>query len=340
MNISAYILLVFTAEQVLLQKIRSIQSRQQKCGLPRNIAALPDYAQVELRDLWGSYTQGVPCDKELAIQQDVLNVVNTFSREFTEKRITANNSVRRSLVPAATTPVEYDDDPLYSKQSTTSFPTLIGSDSAQTHRKRRPEDQDYDEATIDDIATMQFDNANAPFLGSVPPEVRRKFEKVWNDEDIPSESLRALKEFGWYKKPSSMNIIMHSRSAHPIYMKANVVRNIRRTKDKMGGVAMSSNDDQMERILEENGYSKNIQTLAVSLLTAKQLEDYNRWATKRRYVLKAREQELRQLSSDAKRTLRRMSARDTAKLSVPPAVKRELLNFVAAFNRRRLKAVR
>ncbi|EYC37668.1 hypothetical protein Y032_0773g2236 [Ancylostoma ceylanicum] len=133
---------------------------------------------------------------------------------------------------------------------------------------------------------------------------------------------------------------MHSRSAHPIYMKANVVRNIRRTKDKMGGVAMSSNDDQMERILEENGYSKNIQTLAVSLLTAKQLEDYNRWATKRRYVLKAREQELRQLSSDAKRTLRRMSARDTAKLSVPPAVKRELLNFVAAFNRRRLKAVR
>ncbi|EPB67527.1 hypothetical protein ANCCEY_13378, partial [Ancylostoma ceylanicum] len=83
-----------------------------------------------------------------------------------------------------------------------------------------------------------------------------------------------------------------------------------------------------------------IQTLAVSLLTAKQLEDYNRWATKRRYVLKAREQELRQLSSDAKRTLRRMSARDTAKLSVPPAVKRELLNFVAAFNRRRLKAVR
>ncbi|KAL6723500.1 hypothetical protein Aduo_018496 [Ancylostoma duodenale] len=266
---------VFFLSTSLLEQVLSQKNRQQKCGLPSNIATLPDYAQVELRDLWGSYIQGVPCDKELAIQQDVLNVVNTFSREFTEKRITANNSVRRSLVPAATTPLEYDDDP----PNTTPFPTLIGSDSVQTHRKRRPKAQDYDEATIDDIATMQFDNANAPFLRSVPPDVRRKFEKVWNDEDLPSESLRTLK----------------------------------------------------------------IQTLAVSLLTAKQLEEYNRWATKRRYVLKAREHELRQLSSDAKRTLRRMSTRefsDTAKLSVPPAVKRELRNFVAAFNRRRIKAVR
>ncbi|EYC13713.1 hypothetical protein Y032_0043g880 [Ancylostoma ceylanicum] len=67
-----------------------------------------------------------------------------------------------------------------------------------------------------------------------------------------------LKEFGWYKKPSSKNIIIHSRSAHPIYMKANVIRNIRQTKDKIGGVASSSNDDELERILEENGYSKDV----------------------------------------------------------------------------------
>ncbi|KIH68958.1 hypothetical protein ANCDUO_00701 [Ancylostoma duodenale] len=105
---------------------------------------------------------------------------------------------------------------------------------------------------------MQFDNANAPFLRSVPPDVRRKFEKVWNDEDLPSESLRTLK----------------------------------------------------------------IQTLAVSLLTAKQLEEYNRWATKRRYVLKAREHELRQLSSDAKRTLRRMSTRGNGDVQFPGRVVR------------------
>ncbi|RCN39553.1 hypothetical protein ANCCAN_14525, partial [Ancylostoma caninum] len=130
-------------------QIRPIQNRQQICGLPSNIATLPDYAQVELRDLWGSYVQGVPCDKELAIQQDVLNVVDTFSREFTEKRmcfvgIIANNSVRRSLVPAATTPLEYDDDP----SSTTPFPMLIGSDSIRLHRKRRPKAQDYDEVVF------------------------------------------------------------------------------------------------------------------------------------------------------------------------------------------------
>ncbi|EYB98595.1 hypothetical protein Y032_0130g1556 [Ancylostoma ceylanicum] len=41
-------------------------------------------------------------------------------------------------------------------------------------------------------------------------------------------------------------------------MKANVVRNIRRTKDKIGGVASSSNDNEMERILEQNGYSKDV----------------------------------------------------------------------------------
>ncbi|EYC43594.1 hypothetical protein Y032_0488g2356 [Ancylostoma ceylanicum] len=41
-------------------------------------------------------------------------------------------------------------------------------------------------------------------------------------------------------------------------MKATVVRNIRRTKDKIAGVASSSNDSEMERILEENGYSKDV----------------------------------------------------------------------------------
>ncbi|ETN77331.1 hypothetical protein NECAME_03232 [Necator americanus] len=141
---------------------------------------------------------------------------------------------------------------------------------------------------------MQFNNAKAPFLRSVNPEVRRKFEKVWNNEDIPSESLRTLKYCTYKDLTIASTVVLDT-----------------------------------------------IQTLAVSLLTAKQLEEYNKWATKRRYVLKAREQELRHLSSDAKRTLRRMSARgsDKEKIAVPNAVKRELRNFVAAFNRRRTKAL-
>ncbi|VDO25092.1 unnamed protein product [Haemonchus placei] len=164
-----------------------------------------------------------------------------------------NSSVRRSIVPAATTPAsdDYDDEPL-----NTAFPLLIADDDV--HQKSPPEPIRFDEgpeksnphqATIDDIAMRRFNNAaGATFLHSAAPEVRRKFERVWNDDDIPSESLRNLK----------------------------------------------------------------IHTLAVSLLTAKQLEEYNRWATKRRYVLKARERELSHLSAAAKRALRRISNRCTS----------------------------
>ncbi|VDO68186.1 unnamed protein product [Heligmosomoides polygyrus] len=197
------------------------------CGLPEYINSLPDYAQVELRDLWSTYISGTPCDKELAIQQDVLNVVNTFSRDFVEKSTfhrESNGCLKKPLVRKTTV-------------SARSHKTFLTETAALK--------SGFFQATIDDIATKRFNNRHATFLHSVPPEVRRKFEKVWNDDDIPSEALRTLK----------------------------------------------------------------IQTLAVSLLTGKQLEEYNRWATKRRYVLKAREHELRRLSPDAKRTLRRISNR-------------------------------
>ncbi|XGW32848.1 hypothetical protein V3C99_017398 [Haemonchus contortus] len=272
-QLSTAFLLLATSGRVLSQKVK----QQQECGLPANIDSLPDYAQVELRDLWSTYIEGTPCKKELAIQQDVLNVVRTFSSDFigkSGKRTTAiNSSVRRSIVPAATTPAsdDYEDEPL-----NTVFPLLIADDDV--HQKSPPELIRFDEATIDDIAMRRFNNAaGATFLHSAAPEVRRKFERVWNDDDIPSESLRNLK----------------------------------------------------------------IHTLAVSLLTAKQLEEYNRWATKRRYVLKARERELSHLSAAAKRALRRISNRyrEHEKIAVSPAVKRELRNFITAFNRRRSKLV-
>ncbi|EYC19343.1 hypothetical protein Y032_0024g1031 [Ancylostoma ceylanicum] len=33
-----------------------------------------------------------------------------------------------------------------------------------------------------------------------------------------------IPEIRWYRKPSSKNIMLHSRSAHPTYMKVNVYR--------------------------------------------------------------------------------------------------------------------
>ncbi|VDL70297.1 unnamed protein product [Nippostrongylus brasiliensis] len=212
------------------------QIHKGKCGPPDNFNSLPDYAQEEIKDLWSTYVPGTLCLKELAIQQDVLNLVDTFSRDLsTQKRTTER---RRYIVPAATTPAEFDEYSLYENDLlATSFPRLIGSESQFIPRKKSSIDRNYDEATIDDIATMQFNNGQASFLRTVPSA---------------------------------------------------------------------------------------IQTLAVSLLTAKQLEEYNRWATKRRYVLKAREQELN---------------RDEEKVPVPASVKRELRNFVVAFNRRRAKVL-
>ncbi|VDO92412.1 unnamed protein product [Haemonchus placei] len=58
----------------------------------------------------------------------------------------------------------------------------------------------------------------------------------------------------WYRKSASSNILLHSRSAHPAYMKANVVRNLLKTKEKLGTRKDSVVDAKIESILESNGY--------------------------------------------------------------------------------------
>ncbi|EYC45630.1 hypothetical protein Y032_0421g1170 [Ancylostoma ceylanicum] len=60
-------------------------------------------------------------------------------------------------------------------------------------------------------------------------------------------------EIRWYKKRSSKNIILHSRSAHPAYMKANVVRNLIGTSERIAA-RTSETVDTIKRILFENGY--------------------------------------------------------------------------------------
>lgn len=44
-----------------------------------------------------------------------------------------------------------------------------------------------------DDFNKQFDTPNAPFLQNVPPKVKEEFERLWSNDDIPSESLRAEK---------------------------------------------------------------------------------------------------------------------------------------------------
>ncbi|GMT06703.1 hypothetical protein PENTCL1PPCAC_28877 [Pristionchus entomophagus] len=54
---------------------------------------------------------------------------------------------------------------------------------------------DYDLKTNDyaDDFNVHFDTPNAPFLKDVPQKVRGEFERLWTNDDIPSESLRAEK---------------------------------------------------------------------------------------------------------------------------------------------------
>ncbi|EYC44647.1 hypothetical protein Y032_0455g1773 [Ancylostoma ceylanicum] len=58
----------------------------------------------------------------------------------------------------------------------------------------------------------------------------------------------------WYRKPSSKNIILHSRSAHHTHMEVNVVRNLVKTSERVA-TSTSENDEPIQHILFENGYN-------------------------------------------------------------------------------------
>ncbi|EYC13444.1 hypothetical protein Y032_0044g997 [Ancylostoma ceylanicum] len=63
----------------------------------------------------------------------------------------------------------------------------------------------------------------------------------------------------WYRKGSSKNIILHSRSVHPTYMKVNVVRNLIKTSERIAA-GVSETDETIQRILYNNGYSSGEMT--------------------------------------------------------------------------------
>ncbi|EYC10257.1 hypothetical protein Y032_0056g2642 [Ancylostoma ceylanicum] len=61
-------------------------------------------------------------------------------------------------------------------------------------------------------------------------------------------------EIRWYRKRSSKNIILHSRSAHPTFMKVNVVRNLIKTSGRITA-SNSDVDETIQSILFDNGYN-------------------------------------------------------------------------------------
>ena len=99
-------------------------------------------------------------------------------------------------------------------------------------------------------------------LNSQDPSIKFTVENPHNDGFVPFLNTKVRirhgnTELSWYKKPASKNVLLHARSGHPLYMKANVVRNLVITKEKICTQRSSEVDSMVDRILKENGYSSS-----------------------------------------------------------------------------------
>uniref|UniRef100_A0A7I4XVS1 Reverse transcriptase domain-containing protein n=1 Tax=Haemonchus contortus TaxID=6289 RepID=A0A7I4XVS1_HAECO len=106
-----------------------------------------------------------------------------------------------------------------------------------------------EEDLVETLKRLNSHDANITFTREDPG--RDGFLPFLNTKVRISEGY---KEHLWYRKSASSNILLHSRSAHPVYMKANVVRNLLQTKRKLGTRRDSVVDAKVESILNSNGY--------------------------------------------------------------------------------------
>ncbi|EYC25025.1 hypothetical protein Y032_0012g1652 [Ancylostoma ceylanicum] len=97
-------------------------------------------------------------------------------------------------------------------------------------------------------------------LNECDPNV--KFTSELPDEDgfLPFLNTKvriyqSKKQFRWYKKPQSKNILLHSRSAHPLYMEVDMVRNFVVTKKRTCSEDSEKVDESVKQILEDNEYT-------------------------------------------------------------------------------------
>ncbi|EYC21534.1 hypothetical protein Y032_0988g3301 [Ancylostoma ceylanicum] len=96
-------------------------------------------------------------------------------------------------------------------------------------------------------------------LNSKDVNIKFTMEEPEKDGFLPFLNTRVRfcngrSEIRWYRKQSSKNIMLHSRSAHPTYMKVNVVRNLKRTSERIAENDKES-EEAIQRILSENGYN-------------------------------------------------------------------------------------
>ncbi|EYC01795.1 hypothetical protein Y032_0104g3606 [Ancylostoma ceylanicum] len=104
-------------------------------------------------------------------------------------------------------------------------------------------------------------------LNAFDPHVLFTIERADNEGYLPFLNTKirlssGQKEYVWHKKAASANISVHSRSAHPQFIKANVVRNFKITKEKLCTATDVGVERKIGRILAENGYNGNPSTTA------------------------------------------------------------------------------
>ncbi|EYC30718.1 hypothetical protein Y032_0004g1730 [Ancylostoma ceylanicum] len=109
-------------------------------------------------------------------------------------------------------------------------------------------------STASDLHTM-IENLN-----SRDTNIRFTVESPDDSGSLPNLNTKVqicngTKQFLWYKKPIAKNIMLHSRSAHPLFMKANVIRYLIITKEKTCSRVSPEVEENIRQILEENGYT-------------------------------------------------------------------------------------
>ncbi|EYB99268.1 hypothetical protein Y032_0123g1109 [Ancylostoma ceylanicum] len=115
---------------------------------------------------------------------------------------------------------------------------------------------------IDDVfaigSSFSVVNSTLAKLNSMDVNIRFTMEEPGKDGFLPFLNTRVRfnngrPEIRWHRKASSKNIMLHSRSAHPMYMKVNVARNLRKTSERIAANDGES-DKAIRKILSENGY--------------------------------------------------------------------------------------
>ncbi|EYB86176.1 hypothetical protein Y032_0283g1298 [Ancylostoma ceylanicum] len=99
-------------------------------------------------------------------------------------------------------------------------------------------------------------------LNTCDPNIRFTVETPDTSGFLPFLNARirishGSKQIMWYKKPQSKNILLHSRSSHPLYVKANMIRNLINTKGRICNQDNPEVEEKVTRILNENGYTKS-----------------------------------------------------------------------------------